>query len=156
MKFLYLSPASSPLLLRNDIEGSANMMQWRLVTHVCVRVVVRASECCCRSRQWLVAFSGPSHYLNQCRYFWSHRDNLQWHLMYNTIIVVHETHLKMLSACNTAAILSRPLCGNSARRRWAGVPEVEWKPSVNFSNHHNRLRTVPTQTITSFTSTGNC
>ena len=51
-------------------------------------------------RYWLVAWSAPSHYLNQC---WNiinsnPRNKLQWNLKWTSYILIKKMHLKMSSA----------------------------------------------------------
>ena len=59
-------------------------------------------------RQWLVACSAPSHYLNQYWFIinWTLRSKLQWNLNQNTIILIHENACENV-VCETATILSR-------------------------------------------------
>ena len=58
-------------------------------------------------RQWLVAYSAPSHYLNQCWVIvnWTHRNKLQWNLNQNTKLFIHENTSENI-VCHMAAILS--------------------------------------------------
>ena len=43
-------------------------------------------------RQWLVAYSAPSHYLNQCQLItnWTHGNKLQWKFNQNTRLFIHK------------------------------------------------------------------
>ena len=43
-------------------------------------------------RQWLVVYSAPSHYLNQCwiTVDWNLRNKLQWNFNQNTKLIIHE------------------------------------------------------------------
>ena len=65
-------------------------------------------------RQWLVAWSAPSHYLNQ---YWNIVNSnlwnkLQWNLKRNSCIFIQENAFESV-VCETAAILSRPQCVNA-------------------------------------------
>ena len=65
-------------------------------------------------RQWLVAWSAPSHYQNQC---WNIvnktlRNKLQWNLHQNSYIFIQENAFENV-VWKTAAILSRPQCVNT-------------------------------------------
>ena len=64
-------------------------------------------------RQWLVAWTAPSHYLNQCWNIvdWTRRNKLQWNLNKNSNIFIHENALQNI-VWKMAAILSRPQCIN--------------------------------------------
>ena len=62
-------------------------------------------------RQWLVAWSAPSHYQNQC---WNIvnktlRNKLQWNFNRNSNIFIQENVFESV-VCGKAAILSRPQC----------------------------------------------
>ena len=59
-------------------------------------------------RQWLVACSAPSHYLNQCWLIvnWTLRNKLQWNLNQNTKLFIYENAFEN-AVCEMAAILSR-------------------------------------------------
>ena len=61
--------------------------------------------------QWLVAWMGPSHYLNQCWNIvdWTLRNKLQWNLNQNSHIFIQENAFEKV-IWKMAAILSRPLC----------------------------------------------
>ena len=72
------------------------------VPHICVEEL--GQRC---FRQWFVACSAPSHYLNQC---WlivnrSLRNKLQWTSNRNTKLFIHENAFENV-ACEMAAILS--------------------------------------------------
>ena len=59
-------------------------------------------------RYWLVAYSAPSHYLNQC---WvivncTLRNKFQWNFNQNTKLFIHENACENI-VCEMAAILSR-------------------------------------------------
>ena len=113
-------------------------MQWRLITHTgCSELLVtvtyqgcgttfcpatinslRPSDACMRwykyqhwFRWWLVAWSAPSHYLNQ---WWNIvnctlRNKLQWNFNWNSNIFIQEYALEYV-VCEMASILSRPQC----------------------------------------------
>ena len=59
-------------------------------------------------RQWLVAYSAPNHYLNQCWVFvnWSLRNKLQWNFNQNANLLIHKNVTENI-VFETAAILSR-------------------------------------------------
>ena len=64
-----------------------------------------------------MAWSAPSNDLNQC---WNIvnsniRNKFQWNLKRNFYIFIHENEFE--NVCEMAAILSRPQCVNSSRRR---------------------------------------
>ena len=78
-------------------------------------------------RWWLVAWSAPSHYLNQC---WNivnsiPRNKLQWNLNQNSYIFSQENTFANV-VCKVVAILSQPQCVNILRsndayiRQWWG------------------------------------
>ena len=75
-----------------------------LVPHICI------SELCQHwFRLWLVAYSAPNHYLNQCWVIvnWTLRNKLQWNFNYqNTKFFIHKNASENI-ICKTAAILSR-------------------------------------------------
>ena len=58
-----------------------------LVPYICVSESVQ--HC---FRKWLVAYSAPSHYLNQCRVIinWIIRNKFQWNFNQNTKLLIHE------------------------------------------------------------------
>ena len=59
-------------------------------------------------RQWLVAYSAPSHYLNQCWVIvnWTPGDKFQWNFNQNTKLFIHEIASENV-VCERVAILSR-------------------------------------------------
>ena len=73
-------------------------------------------------RWWLVAWTAPSHYLNQCWNIinWTLGNKLQWNFNQNSYIFIHENALKTV-VWKKAAILSRPQCVKS-RFMW-----FQWK-----------------------------
>ena len=73
-------------------------------------------------RQWLVAWSAPSHYQNQCWNIVSKtlRNKLQWIFSRNSNIFIQENAFESV-VCEKAAILSRPQWVNSllhVTRQW--------------------------------------
>ena len=67
--------------------------------------------------QIIVAYSAPSHYLNQCWVFvnWTLRNKLQWNFNQDTKLFIHENASEYI-VCEMVAILTR--------RRW--VEGREW------------------------------
>ena len=59
-------------------------------------------------KEWLVAYSAPSHYLNQCWRIvnWTLGDKRQWNLNQNTFFFIHESAFENI-VCEMVAILSR-------------------------------------------------
>ena len=57
-------------------------------------------------RYWLVAYSAPSHYLNQCWFIatWTLRNKLQWNFNQSTKVFIHENAYENI-VCAMAAIL---------------------------------------------------
>ena len=79
-------------------------------------------------RQWLVAYSSPSHYLNQCRVIvnWTPRNKLQWYFhRYSNFFIQENTFENIF--CEMAASLFRPKRVNSSppsaayMRQWIGA-----------------------------------
>ena len=64
-------------------------------------------------RWWLVAWSAPSHYLNQCWIVvnWTLKNIFQWKSNQNTTIFIEE-NARQNVVCEMASILSRPQCVN--------------------------------------------
>ena len=62
-----------------------------------------------RFRKWIVAWTAPSHYLNQCWNIvnWTLRNKLQWNFTRNSYIFIQENALENV-VCEMASILSRP------------------------------------------------
>ena len=77
-----------------------------LVPHICVSEL---SKLC--FRQWLVAFSASSHYLNQSWFIvnWTLRNKFQWNLNQNTKLFIHKDAFENV-VYEMAAILSRGRC----------------------------------------------
>ena len=65
-------------------------------------------------RQWLVAWTAPSHYLNQCRNILNltPRNKLQWNFNRYSNIFIQENPFQNV-VWKMAAILSRPQCVNT-------------------------------------------
>ena len=61
-------------------------------------------------RKWLVSYSAPSHYLNQCWIIanFTLRNKLQWNVNQNTKLFIHENVSENV-VCEMAAILSRKM-----------------------------------------------
>ena len=59
-------------------------------------------------RQWLVAYSVPSHYLNQCWIIvnWTLRNKLQWNFNQNTKLFIHGNASENI-ICEMAAIINK-------------------------------------------------
>ena len=74
-----------------------------LVPHICVSELGKHWF-----RQWLVASSAPSHYLNQCWLIvnWTLRNTPQKNSNQNTKVFIHENAFECVG-CEMAAILSR-------------------------------------------------
>ena len=88
------------------IELNSHPPPASLVWHICV-----SESCQLWFRKWLVAYSAPSHYLNQCWiiYNWTLTYIFQWNFNQNTKLFIHENASENI-ICEMAAILSR--------RRW--------------------------------------
>ena len=79
-------------------------------------------------RQWLVACSAPSHYLNQCWLivYWILSSKFQWNSNRNSNIFIEENMYENI-VCKMVAILSRPQCVNkgciilSSSRQLVGI-----------------------------------
>ena len=74
-----------------------------LVLHICVGELGQHWF-----RQWFVACSAPSHYLNQCWLIvnWTLRNKIQWNLNQNTKLFIHENAFEN-DFCEMEAIFSR-------------------------------------------------
>ena len=96
------------------------LTHWGRVTHICVVELGHHWF-----RQWLVACSAPSHYLNQC---WNVVDivnctftnKLQWFFYRDSNIFIQEIVFEN-AVCKMASILSRPQWVNTQNGRWRGV-----------------------------------
>ena len=85
-------------------------------------------------RWWLVAWTAPSHYLNQC---WNIvnctlRNKLQWNLNLNSNIFIQEIAFESV-VWEMAAILSRPQCVknvlNTRDQEIQPLPQHVWRPT---------------------------
>ena len=74
-----------------------------LVLHICVREWGQHWF-----RYWLIAYSAPSHYLNQCLVIviWTLRNKPQWNFNQNLHFFIHKNVFENV-VCEMAAILSR-------------------------------------------------
>ena len=88
------------------------------MTHICVGNLGRHWF-----KQWLVAWSAPSHYLNQCWNIvnWTSRNKLQWNSNRNSYIFIQENALENV-ICEMASILFRPQCVKSFQVIWRSGP----------------------------------
>ena len=88
--------------------GHYPVIYWRVLSHLPPVPHICVSESDQHwFRQWLVACSAPSHYLNQCCYIvnWTFRNKLQWNLNRNTKLSIQENAYDNI-VCEMAAILS--------------------------------------------------
>ena len=85
------------VLLVNSLRSSDAYMRWWSNHHW--------------FRKWLVAWSTPSHYLNQCWNIvnWTPRNKLQWNINQNSYIFIQENPFANV-IWKMAAILSQPQC----------------------------------------------
>ena len=69
-------------------------------------------------RWWLVAWTAPSHYLNQCLSIinWTLRNKFQWNFNQNSSIFIQENAFENF-VCEMASILSRRQCVDKMRPR---------------------------------------
>ena len=77
------------------------------MTHICV-----SKTCHNWLKKWLVAWSAPTHYLNQCCYITDStiRNTFPWNIFYSKFGSFHSRKCTSNVACKLAAILSRPQC----------------------------------------------
>ena len=82
--------------VQNMRPSDAHMRRW--TNHHCFR-------------KWLVAWTAPSHYLNQCWYIvnWTQWNKFQWNVNRNSYIFIQENPFEKV-VWKMAAILSRPQC----------------------------------------------
>ena len=75
-------------------------------------------------RKWLIAYSAPSHFLNQCWVIvkWTLRNKLQWNFAQNTKLFIHENASEN-TVCDMAVILSR---GGDLQSQWYNA--AWWQP----------------------------
>ena len=83
------------LLMTDEFPYRGLVNSSPLVLHLCVHELGRHWF-----RQWLVAYSAPSHYLNQCRVIanWISRNKLQWNFIEIHNFSFPKMHLKIPSA----------------------------------------------------------
>ena len=104
----------------DDRHFDVTLTHWGRVMHICVgNITIIGSN-------WLVAWSAPSHYLNQCWNIvnWTIRNKRQWKLNKNLFIFVQENGFE--NVWKMAAILSGPQCVNVlwvCGRRYSPVSE---------------------------------
>ena len=93
------------------------LTHWGRVMHICID---NLSHHC--FRWWLVAWSAPCHYLNQCWDIinWTLRNKLQWNFNRNSNIFIQEKAFGSV-VCEMAAILSQPQWVNY---RYAGYTHL--------------------------------
>ena len=91
-------------MLSGDFRWFHALSHWGLVTHICVVELGHHWF-----RQWLVACSVPSHYLNQCWNIvnWTVRNKLHWNFNRNSNIFIQEIAFENV-VCKMASILYRP------------------------------------------------
>ena len=75
-------------------------------------------------RQWLVAYSAPSHYLNQYWVIinWTLRNDLQWNYNHNAKLFSHENAFEII-VCEIAAICPG---GDELTQHWLKVMARQW------------------------------
>ena len=83
-------------------ESLLTLTHLPLVPHICVNEAGQHWF-----KQWLVAYSAPCHYLNQCWAIinWTLGNKIKWNSSQNTKLVIHENALENV-VFETAAILS--------------------------------------------------
>ena len=90
------------------------------------------------SRLWLVAYSAPSLYLNQCWVIvnWNLRNKLQWNLNLNTNLFIHKNVFRNV-VCEMASILSRERWVNGRNPEMVdSLPRTNKVENVSTSWHH--------------------
>ena len=82
------------------------LTHWGRVTHICASKPYHHWV-----RHWLVAWTAPSHYLNECWYIvnWTLRKKCQWNINRNSNIFIQENAFVRV-VCEISAILSRSKC----------------------------------------------
>ena len=93
------------------------------VTHICVSELTIIG-----SDNRFVAWSAPSHYLNQCWYIvnWTHGNKFQWNVNRKLYIFIQENVFEIVVR-ELVAILSRPQCVKDALAHHTG--------KLNFETH---------------------
>ena len=91
----------------NALVVNIRLTHWGQVMHICIGKLTNHHW----FRKWLVAWSVPSHYQNQCWNIdnWNLRNKLQWNLKWNSYIFIQENAFENV-VWKMAAILSRPQC----------------------------------------------
>ena len=114
---IYLSHMTNGIFCENwvnIIAADALLTHLPLVPHRCIRELTHLWW-------WLVAWSTPSHYLNQCWHIvnWTLRNKLQWNSNQNTKLFIHENAFQNV-IWEMAAILFR--------RRWVNAQgqDISW------------------------------
>ena len=80
------------------------LTHWGQVTHICISKLHHHWL-----KQWLVTWSAPSHYLNQCWniFNWTLRNKFRWNLNQNSYIFIQENAFENV-VWEMAAIFSQP------------------------------------------------
>ena len=94
---------------RSALKDSRVRLECALLTH-CYALQTHFST----AREWLVAWTAPSHYLNQCWDIvnWILGNKLQWNFNHNSNIFIQENAFENV-VCEMASILSQPQCVNT-------------------------------------------
>ena len=88
-------------------------------------------------RKWLVAWTAPSHFLNQCWNIvnWTLWNKFQWIFNRNSNIFIYENEFESV-VCEMAAILSRPQCVKMfSRGHWVAVFNFFSSTIANYLVH---------------------
>ena len=128
-----------PELCHHMVSLGHNELTHLLVPHICVGGYGQHWF-----RQWLVAYSVPSHYLNQCWVIinWTLRNKLQLNFDQNKKLFIHENASENI-ICEMAAMLSRRRRVNSLRLGdaiWHHESSLTLAPVMTYCltalNHH--------------------
>ena len=108
-------------------DGKKPLTHWGWVMHICFSRLDHHWF-----RQWLVTWSAPSHYLNQCWNIvnWALRNKLQGNFNRNSYIFTQENAFQDV-VWKMAAILSQPQCVN-----WTNVKYNQWGLKCKQSVYH--------------------
>ena len=109
-----------------------NISHWGRVTHnTCVGKLNHHWF-----RKWLVAWTAPSHYLNQCWniVYWTLRNKHLWIFDRNSNIFIQEGALQNV-ACEMVSILSRPQCDT-----WCSKYQYIYRAGYRCSDHSTSIR----------------
>ena len=100
----------------NVPQGAKEFTHWGRVTHICIGKLGHHWF-----RQWHVACSAPSHYLDQCCLIVNgkHKSKLQWNLICNSNNFIEENMFENV-VCQMVAILSWPQWA----KRQAATPKI--------------------------------